>query len=382
MSAPADPQLAARMDAVIDAAIAARRLVGVVVMVVEDGVAAYARAAGVADREAGRPMTTDTIFRLSSLTKPIVSAAALALVEQGRLSLDDALSRWIPEFTPRLSDGSAPEITVRHLLTHTSGLTYDFFEAPDGPFHAAGASSGLDQPGLSMAENLERLSRVPLLFPPGAAWNYSVSTDVLGEVLARAAGATLPEVVAQTVTQPLGMTDTGFTVADLSRLAGAYADAQPEPVLMGETHEVPFALSPIRYAPRRILDPASFPSGGAGMAGTPDDFIRFLEAVRQGGAPVLSKGSSARLFENAIGDIPLVTHGPGYGFSLGGAVLTDPEAAQSPQGRGTWSWGGVYGHSWFVDPQNRRSVLVMSNTAIEGMAGAFVGEVRAAIYGR
>ena len=373
--------LEGRLDAVVDQALADKRIVGAVVLAARDGETAYARAAGAADREAGAPMRRDTILRYASLTKPIVSAAALAMIEAGVIGLEDPVTRFLPDFRPRLEDGAEPVITLRHLLTHTSGLTYDFMEPPESAYHATGISNGFDVPGVAMEDNLARIAAWPLKFAPGAAWNYSVSTDVLGAALAAAAGESLPALVRRLVTGPLGMADTDFAAVDPARLAAAYADAAPEPARMGERHEIPFAFSPLRYGPGRIHDPASFPSAGAGMAGTADDYLTFLEAIRLGGGPVMKPETAALMSRNAIGDIPVILMGPGYGFGLGAGVLLDPAAAGSPQSAGTWSWGGVYGCSWFVDPVTRTTVVIATNTAIEGMAGAFSVGVRDAVYG-
>jgi CubicO group peptidase (beta-lactamase class C family) len=383
----ADANLTARVDAAVDAALADKRLVGGVVLVARDGETIYARAAGSADREAGKPATLGTIFRYASLTKPIVSAAAMALLEDGTIGLEHPVTRYLPDFRPRLADGTEPPITLKHLLTHTSGLTYDFMEPPESAYHQTGISNGFDKPGVSMAENLKRIAGWPLNFPPGSAWTYSVSTDVLGAVLEKATGMSLPEIVLAKVTGPLGMADTGFVPADPARLATAYKDGQPEPPRMAERDSVPFAVSPLNYAPDRYKDAKSFPSAGAGMLGSAPDFLRFLEAVRQGGAPILKPESVRRLTENAIGDIPVILAGPGVGFSLGWAILTDPQAAAAmtgvpnPRSAGTWSWGGVYGGSWFVDPARKLSVVVLTNTAIEGMIGALTADVGAAVYG-
>jgi CubicO group peptidase (beta-lactamase class C family) len=303
------------------------------------------------------------------------------LAEDGVLSVEDPVTRFLPDFRPRLADGTEPAITLRHLLTHTSGLTYDFMEPDDSAYHALGISNGIDGPGVAMADNLARIALWPLAFPPGTAWNYGLSTDVLGAALAAATGKSLAEVVRAKVTGPLGMVDTDFAVTDPSRLATAYADATPAPIRMPERHALPFAFGSLRYAPGRILDPNSYHSGGGGMAGTADEYLRFLEAIRTGGAPILSPAGADLMTHNAIGDTPVVLLGPGSGFSLGAGVLTDPAAAGSPSAAGTWSWGGVYGSSWFVDPVNRLTVVALTNTAVEGTIGPFTVDVRMAAYG-
>ena len=381
-----DSGLSSRVDAAIDAALAEKRLVGGVVLVAKDGETVYARAAGMADREAGRPVQLDTIFRYASLTKPIVSAAAMALLEEGAIELDAPVTRWLPDFRPKLADGTEPTITLKLLLTHTSGLIYDFMMPPESPYHQTGISNGFNKPGVTMEQQLERVAAWPLAFPPGAAWMYGVSTDVLGAVLQKAAGASLPEIVLAKVTGPLGMADTGFVPADPARLATAYKDGQPEPPRMAERDSVPFAVSPLNYAPDRYKDPKSFPSAGAGMLGSAPDFLKFLETVRQGGSPILGQRGVRGLTENAI-DVPVVLAGPGVGFSLGWSILKDPaEAAAAtgvpnPRSAGSWSWGGVYGGSWFVDPAQKLSVVILTNTAIEGMMGKVTADVGTAVYG-
>ncbi len=266
-------------------------------------------------------------------------------------------------------------------MTHTAGLTYGFMELPDSQFHQAGVSDGLDQPGLSMEENLRRIASVPLNHTPGRRWNYSVATDVLGEVIARCAGMTLPVVVERLVTGPLGMRDTSFTAAEGVPLAKAYADGDPRPVPMGEPHRILFGRSGILYSPARAFDETSFPSGGGGMVGTAPDFLAFLEALRMGGAPLLKPESVEALTTNAIDDLRVNAVGPGWGFGLGVAVLKDPVLAESPESAGTWRWGGAYGHSWFVDPARRLSVVALTNTAVAGMNGPYPDAIRDAVYG-
>ena len=372
-----DRALAARLDPILDAALAEAKIVGAVVLVARRGELAYARAAGQSDRETGRAMSLDTIFRASSLTKPIVTAAVLSLVESGVLGLDDPVIRWLPDFQPTF-EGQAPTITLRHLITHTAGLSYGFMQPADGPYLKLGVSDGMDQPGLGFPEELRRISDAGLTFPPGGAWLYSVGMDVMGAVIEAATGRTLPEVVAERVTARLGMADTGFMVTDRARLAAAYADGAP-PVTMGATHTVPFAeLSGIKFAPDRIFDAASFPSGGAGMACTAPDMLAFLEAIRLGGGPVVSAETAGDMMTNQTGDLLIITSGPGWGFGFGGAVVLDPEPTASHLPAGAWTWAGVYGHSWFVDPASQTTFVLMTNTSTEGMSGLTARDLAAA----
>ncbi|WNG37742.1 beta-lactamase family protein [Archangium violaceum] len=374
-----DAALQARVDAAIDRALTEKRIVGTVVLVAKDGKVVYQRAAGLADREAKKPMREDALFRLASLTKAMTSVAALKLVEQGKLRLEDPVTKWIPTFRPKLPDGTEPVITVRQLLTHTAGLTYDLLEPADGPYHKARVSSGIDQPGLSMEENLRRLASVPLVYEPGKKWGYSMATDVLGEVVARAGGAPLPTVIEKLVTRPLGMTDTGFRVKDAARLTTPYADGKPEPVRIGESRFVPSGASGVTFVPGRVFDTRSFASGGSGMVGTAGDYLKFLEALRTGGTSVLKADTVAQLVTDQVGP-QAASAGPGWGFGLGVGVLVDPVTAKSPQSAGTFHWMGAYGHNWFVDPKQGLTVIVLTNTTFEGMWGAFPVAVRDAVY--
>lgn len=373
-----------RVSDCLERAISDDRLVGGVVLVAKDGQTVVEMASGLADREAGRKMTRDTIFRYSSLTKPIVAAATMALVERGVIQLDDAVTHWLPEFRPKLPNGEEPRIEIRHLLTHTAGLTYRMLQPEGGPYEKAGVSDGLDQPGLSMREELERLASVPLVFPPGTAWGYSLAYDVLGELVARAVGTGLPEVVATFVTGPSGMRDTAFSVVDPARLARPYVSSNSSaPRIMTDPDVVPFApgTAGIRFSPSRIFEPDSFPSGGVGIAGTAHDFLGFLAALQSDGA-LLKPATVRQMRTNQIGELRLTAfQQPALGFGFGGAVLMDPAMAGTPQAAGTWNWAGVYGHHWYVDPVNRLTVVAMTNTTLEGMLGGFVGELREAVYG-
>jgi CubicO group peptidase (beta-lactamase class C family) len=373
----------AEIDAVITRALTDNRIVGAVVLVARDGELVYQHAAGFADRESRTEMRVDTLFRLASVTKAIVCAAAMTMVERDEVALEARIDRWLPEFRPKLSSGESPAITIRHLLTHTAGLDYRFQQPPDGPYARANVSDGFDQPGLFLQENIRRIASAPLVHQPGVAWQYSVACDVLGAVMERAAGKSLPEIVDERITRPLGMSDTAFTIADMNRLAVPYADARPRPKRMSDGEVVPYmAGAGIMFSPSRALDPASFPSGGGGMIGSASDLLRFFETIRRGGGEVLSGDSTAQMMRNQNANLPANAQGPapGWGFGFGGSVLTEPSAAGSPQSRGTWQWGGVYGHSWFVDPERKFTVIALTNTAIEGLAGRFPIELRDAIY--
>jgi CubicO group peptidase (beta-lactamase class C family) len=366
--------LSQRVDAALEAAVSSQRVVGAVAIVAQHGEVVYRRAVGAADREAGRAMTETTPFRIASLTKTLTTVATLALVERGVLAFDQPVTRWLPEFRPTYA-GQAPEITLHHLLSHTSGLTYGFLELPDGPYHRARVSDGLDQPGLAIADNLRRLASVPLVAAPGARFQYSLSTDVLGAVLERAADAALPTVIARHVTEPLGLDGFAFTAspAVAAQLSAAYADgvdgAPPSVIRAG----VPVPFFPplaVSFAPERALDPASYPSGGAGLIGTAAPYLALLEAIRTRRVPGVAPALIDRMLTDHVPGAEIEMLGPGWGYGYSVSVLRDPAAANSPLARGAVRWGGAYGQSWFIDAARETSAVLLTNTAFDGMTGA------------
>lgn len=371
-----------RLDRAIDNAVGENRLVGAVVAVARNGETVYRRAAGFRDREAQIPMGEDAIFRLSSVTKPFVATAAMRLAGRGELALDSPVSRWLPWFRPAQWDGHRPDITLHQLMTHTSGLSYRFIEPEQSAYHRLNVSDGMDQPGLSLEANLQRLVKAPLIFTPGQAWRYSLGMDVVGAVLEAATGKRLDAVVRDEVTLPLGLVDTGFSVTDPARLVTPYAESAHGPQRMEGTVVLPLApdAGGVRFTPSRVFDPASGLSGGAGMVGTADETLRLLELIRSGGAPLLQSQTVAMMMKDHVG-ADAMTQGPGWGFGYGWAVLSQPQPGLTPQAAGTLQWGGVYGHSWFVDPVNQLSVVALTNTAFEGMSGRFVMDIRDAVYG-
>ena len=375
--------LSSRVDAAAQSALDEKRMVGAVITVMVDGEIAHRKSYGYADREAGVPMKDNAIFRLSSISKPIVTAAAMRLIELGQLSLDAAVTDWLPDFKPAIPGGDAPTITIRHLLTHTAGLSYDFMQPLDGSYHKHRVSSGADQDGLSMEENLQRISAAGLSFPPGAMWVYSVSIDVLGGVMQKAANATLQQIIEKHVTGPMKMKDTGFPVVDKDRLVQPYSNQPAGPVRVTDVFKQPFlpGLAPISFTLSRAFDTKGFQGGGAGMNGGADDIIRFLDAIRSGGGPVVSKETATLMMSNQIGSLRVLFDPTGStGFGFGGAVMLDPAKAGSPLSPGSFYWGGVWGHSWFIDPVRKMTILNLTNTMPEGMSGQLPGDVvRAAV---
>ncbi|HFK7188645.1 TPA: serine hydrolase domain-containing protein, partial [Serratia odorifera] len=227
--------VAKRVQAVIQRAIEQERIVGSVVLVAHDGELICAETGGDADREWRKPMRRATQFRLASVSKPFITLAAMRLLEQGKLQLDDAVSRWLPWFTPALADGRIPPITLRQLLTHSAGLDYRFKQLPSQPYHRLGIQDGLECASGTLQQNLRRLADAPLIAEPGSTFNYSLSIDVLGAVLEQLADQPLPQLFEQLVAQPLGLRATGFSSANADNLATAYYNGatRPEPMYDG-----------------------------------------------------------------------------------------------------------------------------------------------------
>lgn len=377
-SQPAPSTLSQALDQAIDTALEERRIAGCVVLVAHRGETVYSRAAGWADQETRRPMQTDALFRLASVSKPMVSAAALRLVEEGKLSLDDPVTRWLPNFHPDLADGKAAVITIKQLLNHTSGLSYRFSEPKTSLYHALGVSDGLDNPTLTLAENLHRLSQAPLHHEPGSAFLYSLSIDVLGAVIEKVTKQPLPQAVSSLLLEPLKMKDTGFQAVDAERLTTAYGNTSVGPIKVVDGTTLGLGEGWVSYSPSKALSAPLNPSGGGGMVGSAGDFLTFLESVRRNDGSSLRPETVNLMKQNSLGEV--AGHRPGWGFGLGWAVLLDPAAAKTPQSMGTLQWGGAYGHSWFVDPARELTVVVFTNTAFEGMAGKLPADVRGAVY--
>ncbi len=360
-----------------------QRLVGAVVLVREHGALRHASATGLADRESATPMQRDQLFRLASVSKPLLSTVILGLVAEGVLDLDAPVQRWLRDFRPALADGSTPAISLRQLLSHSSGLGYRFLEADaKGPYARAGVSDGMDANPLSLADNVRRIAQAPLLFAPGSQWLYSLGVDVAGAVAEAATGESLQALFERLLAAPLGLRDTAFAARNAARLATPYVSDTPQPHRLREGEVVaPFeGTVGIEYSLARAADASRFPSAGAGLVGSADEVMAVLEALRDvQRSGLLPPALAAEMASPQVGE-----QGPpepaGWGFGLGFAVLRDAAASGTPQNVGTWRWGGAYGHSWFVDPARGLSVVALTNTLYEGMDGAFVDELRDAVY--
>jgi CubicO group peptidase (beta-lactamase class C family) len=350
------------------------RLVGWQVAVSRHGRPAYSATCGHRDREAGLPVEEDTLWRIYSMTKPITSVAALSLLEEGAFELTDPVSRWIPALADvRVWDGGTPQapktvpamepIRMWHLLTHTSGLTYGFINAH--PVDALYRANGFDfghPAGLDLAACVDRWAQLPLLFQPGTEWGYSVATDVLGRVLEVLAGAPLDEVLAERVLNPLGMTDTHWSVtrSDAHRLAALYA---PHP----ETG----AATRLDSVGSGALRPPTMLSGGGGLISTAADYLRFTEMLRRGGeldgVRVLGPRTLAYATRNHLpGGHDLAWYGrgqfsevayAGVGFGLGFSVTTDPLRGKVVSSEGDFGWGGAASTAFWVDPVEDLTVV-------------------------
>ncbi|MFT9180130.1 MAG: serine hydrolase domain-containing protein [Zymomonas mobilis] len=368
--------LSHRLDEIIQQSLDNQRLVGCVLLVAHNGQLIYQKAAGWKDREKRQAMAVDSVFRLSSVTKPLVTAAALRLVEEGRISLDTPVTRWLPYFKPQFADApETPVITLHHLLTHQSGLNYGFSLPEDSIYHHLGISDGLDFcPALTLEENMRRLAKAPLFYYPTEGWAYSLGMDVVGAMLEKLCQRPLPEIIADYVTHPLGLHSCRFW-AEADDLVVPYYNTKSEPQRMGDKE----TYGGIIFSPRRATEKQAYPSGGAGMVGNAKDLLHFFEILRTGKEGFLSQETINRMFTNHI-DPKISTDKAGFGFGYGGSLVVDPDKVGSGQSEGTMQWGGVYGHRWFIDRKRAITVVSLTNTSFEGMNGAFTEDFTKAIY--
>ncbi|WP_170837413.1 serine hydrolase domain-containing protein [Actinopolyspora xinjiangensis] len=352
------------------------RLPGWLVLIARHGKIAHLRTHGMRDLEAGLPVETDTIFRIYSMSKPVTSVAAMMLYERGLLELTDPVAEYLPEFDqPRVYTGGSAAaaqtrpatepIRIWHLLTHTAGLTYGFhrIHPVDQMYRDQGFENGYPE-GLDLAGACAAWARLPLLFDPGDAWNYSVATDVLGRVVEVVSGSTLDEFFRGNIFEPLDMRDTDFAVAESEqdRLAALYSVDRNRRAVRNER------LNRVGTELPHVL------SGGGGLVSSARDYHRFTQMLLGGGTldgnRLLSNRTvgfmtrnhlpgGADLADMAMGSFSEVTNA-GKGFGLGFSVNDRPQASKVLSSQGQYAWGGMASTAFWVDPAEDLTVLFLT----------------------
>ena len=377
-----------RIDAFFAGEIERKRLPGAVVAIARQGRLVYFKAFGFADKAKGLPATTDTMFQLASMTKPMAAVGALALTEQARLPLQSRLSDYLPAYAKvqvgvPTADGKftleAPRrpILIHDLFRHTAGLTYG--GRPDGssPIAALWPSGGAASTMGTAAEVADKLAALPLVYQPGTVFEYSLAFDVLGAVVEKITGKPLGGHLAETVWGPLKMADTTFRPSEAQRARVAR----------------PLPLNPLdgkRQSIAGIDRPATFDCGGACAFGTMGDYLRFGQMLLNGGSldgqQVLSPATVQLMTSNHLGAgiqnrvAAVEPHRDGYGFGLGVAVRLQPGLAAVPGNPGEYSWNGANGTGFFADPQAR--LVVAYGTAAPGELRKYYREqVQNLVYG-
>ena len=354
------PERLQHITRAVQADIDADRIPGAVMLISHQDKLVYETALGRQDPAADTPMSIDTIFRIYSMTKPIVSVAVMMLVEEGRLLIGQPVSAYLPELgqpgvgvqgadregRPVLETVAAhKEMTVQDLLRHTSGLTYGIFG--ESMVKSTYAEAGVERRDVTNDELVRRLAKVPLAYQPGTVWEYSRSTDVLGALVERISGMALDEFLQQRILGPLGMKDSGFWVSEgqQHRIAEAF-DTDPD-------SGVEVKLLNVRSKP-------AFLSGGGGMVSTGHDYLRFARMLANhgtlDGVRILSRKTVQYMTSDHLGDLPGARMtpdflpGPGYGFGLGFAVRIADGDAIVPGSLGDYNWSGLAGTYFWVDP--------------------------------
>jgi CubicO group peptidase (beta-lactamase class C family) len=352
-------------DTLVQSAVDRGALPGAVLQVRRDGAVVHERAFGRAHIEREGPLRTDDLFPVASLTKPIVAAAVLQLREAGRLALDDPIARYLPEFAdaqvivaPDATRPARRPITVQHLLTHTSGL--DGFTVAHALLRPLYERAQIVYEGpLTLREKLRRLGAMPLAHDPGEAWTYGLSSDLAGRLVEVVAGEDLDRYLERRIFEPLGMTRTYFSVPPEER---------PRVVARHVRRERGLAL--MAHAP--AVDRVREPSGGGGLYTTIGDYGRFVQALLDGGDPILGERSTTEMTTNQIGGL-MATFRIRYGLSLGVATADAPGASPLPVGG--FGWYGIYSTWFWAVPARRAALLLFSNVLEPEMNLALVSDV-------
>ena len=357
----------AKVTEFVEREIADGNLVGTVTLIARHGEVVHFEAAGRYGLEDNRPMKTDALFRIFSMTKPITTVAAMILYEEGAFHLGDPVAKYLPELEAiqLLVDGELVppqrQMTIEHLMTHTAGLTNGWH--PEDPVERAYRDAALRQ-SQDLDAFIEKLATLPLRFEPGTRYHYSVATDVLGALVERLSGQTLEQFFQTRIFDPLGMHDTFFNIPDdkIPRMAGSHL-WNAEQQAMG-------------LMPAGLLPPTSgvtLFSGGGGLISTAHDYWRFCEMLRQGGSldgvrilgpKTVQAMTMARLTpevrDNGATEYPASHLYPGQSFGLGAGVITDPAQVGVISSKGEYSWGGIANTKFWIDPEEDLIVVFMT----------------------
>lgn len=379
----------ARIDDWMDRYVAERKYPGASVLIARHGRIVHEASTGQSDIEADRAFRRDTIVRLYSMTKPVVSVALMMLAEKGLFHLDAPVSAFLPEFgdmqalvpgaTAIDQTEAAPSPTLHQLLTHTSGMSYGFNPGilPQA-MEEAGIQFGPDKGVL--AEMVTRAAALPLAFRPGTSWEYSIGIDIIGRVVELVSGQSLDRFLHDEIFVPLGMDDTGFCVkpGDTGRFAALYTPLEGDAMALNARVSGGETLRRIDGGANSPWTQTTLFSGGGGLTGTIDDYMRFAEMLRLGGTVpgksggrLLSPNTVRFMMQNHLpGDI--ASMGPssfaeqpmdGMGFGIGGAVVLDAGRARTPGHAGDFSWGGMASTFFWVDPEADMSVVFLTQLA-------------------
>ncbi|MDI4237686.1 serine hydrolase [Bradyrhizobium sp. Arg237L] len=342
---------------------------------------------GWADKEAQIPLRVDHIFRVFSNTKLITSCAALLLFEEGRFQLDDPIERFIPQLADRRvlrpgatsldqTEPAVRPITIRHLLSHSSGLSYGLLDPGTLIFNAYKERKVLN-PATTLAEMMDVLAELPLVFHPGTSWEYSVATDVLARLVEVISGQRFDAFIQSRILGPLGMADTGFVVSDRDRLVAYYAGADlVDPGKPGLTRadDAPYPGAYLRAFPRQ--------SGGSGLVSTLPDMVALIRSLLPGGPTLLKPDTIKLMMTNQLPEavwLRFAAYGElqGKGHGLAGALILEPSAFDHPDAGGELFWGGRGGTQWWISPKTNTAGLIMAQRE---MGHPFVVEFKRLAY--
>ncbi|PJK31457.1 serine hydrolase [Minwuia thermotolerans] len=344
------------------------KLAGVIGCVADDSGVRHLFMDGVKDRESGRPMTRDTIFRIYSMTKPVTGVAVMMLRDEGRFELDTPVSDFLPAFRDLKvlqPDGTTrpakTPMTIRHLLTHTAGLTLPL--SYDGPLADMYRNAGLEgmRSSGSLTDIADRLAALPVDFEPGTRWQYSMAQDLLGRIVEVAGGQRFDRFLEERIFRPLGMTDTGFHVPAPKK--DRFCSVYPAP---DDGTNAPID----RWDDSRFLAPPDFPSGGGGLVSTLDDYLVFARMLMDGGRGLLAAETVAEMTRNHLpGGCDMAAMGveefsgdrwEGFGFGLTMSVVADPVKASTGGPAGEYGWSGAAGTFFFNAPEHRATAVLLT----------------------